>query len=35
LTPLVENSELSIPDYVVGHIDRFRSDVQRRLTSFG
>jgi hypothetical protein len=35
LTPLVENSELSIADYIVGHIDRFRLDVQRRLTSFG
>jgi LmbE family N-acetylglucosaminyl deacetylase len=35
LTPLVENSKLSIGEYVVGHIDRFRADVERRLTSFG
>jgi LmbE family N-acetylglucosaminyl deacetylase len=31
LTPLVENPELPIAEYVLGFIDRFRSDVARRL----
>jgi LmbE family N-acetylglucosaminyl deacetylase len=35
LTPLIENPGLSINEYVLGFIDRFRSDVGRRLTSFG
>jgi LmbE family N-acetylglucosaminyl deacetylase len=34
LTPLVDNPNLSIGEYVLGHIDRFRGDVERRLTSF-
>ncbi|MBZ5581156.1 MAG: PIG-L family deacetylase [Acidobacteriia bacterium] len=33
LTPLVENPGLSITDYVVGFIERFRGDVQKRLAS--
>ena len=31
LTPLVEDPGLSIPDYVLGFIDRFRADVAQRL----
>jgi LmbE family N-acetylglucosaminyl deacetylase len=31
LTPLVEDPGLSIADYVVGFVDRFRQDVARRL----
>jgi LmbE family N-acetylglucosaminyl deacetylase len=31
LTPLVEDPGLSIADYVVGFVDRFRADVERRL----
>jgi len=31
LTPLVENPGLSIADYVLGFVDRFRADVARRL----
>ena len=31
LTPLVEDPGLSIADYVVGFVDRFREDVARRL----
>jgi hypothetical protein len=31
LTPLEESPELSIADYVLGFIDRFRRDVARRL----
>jgi LmbE family N-acetylglucosaminyl deacetylase len=33
LTPLIENPDLSIADYVLGFIDRFRADVARRLES--
>lgn len=32
LTPLVEHPEMPIADYVLGFIDRFRADVERRLT---
>ncbi len=32
LTPLVEDPNLSIADYVLGFIDNFRADVERRLT---
>jgi LmbE family N-acetylglucosaminyl deacetylase len=35
LTPLVENPGLSVNEYVLGFIDRFRKDVENRLTSFG
>lgn len=35
LTPLVEDPSLSIPEYVLGFIDRFRADVERRLTPLG
>jgi hypothetical protein len=31
LTPLVRDKDLSIADYVVGFVDRFREDVARRL----
>lgn len=31
LTPLVEDSTLSIPDYVLSFVDRFRADVAKRL----
>jgi LmbE family N-acetylglucosaminyl deacetylase len=31
LTPLVENPELPIADYVLGFIDRFRADVAKKL----
>jgi LmbE family N-acetylglucosaminyl deacetylase len=34
LTPLVENDSLGIVDYVLGHIDRFRADVEARIRSF-
>jgi LmbE family N-acetylglucosaminyl deacetylase len=33
LTPLVENPDLSITDYVAGLIDRFREDVEKRVKS--
>lgn len=33
LTPLVEDPNLSIAEYVLGFIDSFRNDVKRRLTS--
>jgi LmbE family N-acetylglucosaminyl deacetylase len=32
LTPLVEDPRLSIGDYVLGFVDRFRQDVARRLS---
>jgi hypothetical protein len=31
LTPLVDDPSLSIADYVLGFVDRFRADVGRRL----
>jgi LmbE family N-acetylglucosaminyl deacetylase len=31
LTPLVDDPNLSIASYVLGHVDRFRGDVERRL----
>jgi len=31
LTPLVENPEMAIADYVLGFIDKFRADVENRL----
>jgi LmbE family N-acetylglucosaminyl deacetylase len=34
LTPLVEDPSLPIADYVLGFIDRFRADVDRRLKAF-
>lgn len=34
LTPLVENPEIAISDYVLGFIDRFRSDVTAKLKAF-
>jgi LmbE family N-acetylglucosaminyl deacetylase len=33
LTPLLENPDLSIEQYVLGFIDRFRDDVRRRIGS--
>ena len=35
LTPLVEDPSLSIAEYVLGFVDHFREDVERRLTSLG
>lgn len=35
LTPLVSDPNLSIEEYVLAFIDRFRVDVQKRLSSFG
>ena len=34
LTPLVEDPSLSITGYVLGLVDNFRNDVERRLSSF-
>lgn len=34
LTPLVADPHLSIEAFTLGAIDRFRSDVQRRLGQF-
>ena len=31
LTPLVENSNLPVADYVLGFVDKFRADVEKRL----
>jgi hypothetical protein len=31
LTPLVDDPSLSIADYVLGAVDRFRADIQKRL----
>ena len=31
LTPLVEDTNLSIADYVLSFVDRFRADVAKRL----
>jgi LmbE family N-acetylglucosaminyl deacetylase len=33
LTPLIEDPELDVSEYVCGAIDRFRSDVERRIGS--
>jgi LmbE family N-acetylglucosaminyl deacetylase len=33
LTPLVEDPELSVSDYVLGFIDRLRADVSRRIAA--
>ena len=33
LTPLVENPTLAITDYVLGFVDRFREDVEKRIGS--
>jgi LmbE family N-acetylglucosaminyl deacetylase len=33
LTPLVENPELSVGEYVLGFIDRFRADVAKRIAT--
>ncbi len=35
LTPLVEDDSLGIGEYVLGHIDRFRADVETRIRKFG
>jgi LmbE family N-acetylglucosaminyl deacetylase len=34
LTPLVENQDLPVSDYVLGFIDRFRADVAARMKAF-
>jgi hypothetical protein len=31
LTPLVEDPELDVPNYVLGLVDRFRADVEKRV----
>lgn len=33
LTPLVDDPSLSIPEFVLGHIDRFRADVGKRIAA--
>jgi LmbE family N-acetylglucosaminyl deacetylase len=35
LTPLIEDPAVAITDYVLGFVDRFRADVERRLKSLG
>jgi hypothetical protein len=35
LTPLVEDAELSIAEYVLSFVDRFRADVRKRLSAVG
>jgi LmbE family N-acetylglucosaminyl deacetylase len=35
LTPLVENPDLPVADYVLGLVDRFRADVEKRVRSVG
>jgi len=35
LTPLVDNPELSITEYALGFIEKFKCDVQRRVSSLG
>ena len=35
LTPLVENPSLPVADYVLAFVDKFRSDVERRLKAGG
>jgi hypothetical protein len=31
LTPLVENPSLPVADYVLGYVDRFRADIEKKL----
>jgi LmbE family N-acetylglucosaminyl deacetylase len=33
LTPLIENPNLPVADYVTGYIERFRADVEKRVTA--
>jgi hypothetical protein len=35
LTPLVEHPDLPVTEYVLGFIDRFRADVDKRIRSVG
>lgn len=35
LTPLIENPQMPVTEYIVGFIDRFRVDVERRLKAGG
>jgi LmbE family N-acetylglucosaminyl deacetylase len=35
LTPLIEDATLSVKDYVLAFVDRFRSDVEQRLRAAG
>jgi LmbE family N-acetylglucosaminyl deacetylase len=35
LTPLVEDPALSVAEYVLGLVDRFRGDVEQRVKAFG
>ena len=34
LTPLVENPKLPVAEYILGYVDRFRRDVEKRLKGF-
>lgn len=34
LTPLVRDQTLSVSDFILSHIDRFRSDVQTRVSNY-
>ena len=35
LTPLVEDPGLPVADYVLGFVDRFRADVEKRIAAAG
>ena len=35
LTPLVENPDLPVSDYVLGFVDRLRADVRERMAKLG
>ena len=35
LTPLVEDPDLPVADYVLGFVDRFRADVEKRIAAAG
>jgi hypothetical protein len=35
LTPLVNDPTLGVADYVLGLVDRFRADVEKRVRSVG
>ena len=35
LTPLVDDPNLPVKDYILGFVDRFRADVERRMKSAG
>jgi hypothetical protein len=35
LTPLVEDPALSVADYVLAYVDRFRADAEKRMRAAG